>query len=290
MKEPVRNDIWNMISTKQLFSPFAFLLLTLLACNPVLPPPKPISEEAITQPSPETQDKYTKLREQMVRTQLTHPRDGRLKITDSRVIKAMLKVPRHKFVPANLINYAYIDAPLSIGEGQTISQPYMVAIMTECLGLKGDEKILEIGTGSGYQAAILAEIVKEVYTIEIIESLTRQAEKTLEALGYLPALPDGKAGDQAGKNIKVRCGDGYAGWPEYAPFDGVIITAATTHIPQPLLDQLKDGGVIVLPLGKSFSASKLTVVKKNGDKTTTREVLDCRFVPMTGKMMDKDNK
>ncbi len=262
----------NMIS----FLPFAFLLLTLLACNPVSPPQGTLPQEPIVPPESKAPDKYTQLRETMVRTQLTHSRDGRFKITDSKVIKAMLKVPRHKFVPANLINYAYIDAPLSIGEGQTISQPYMVAIMTECLGLKGDEKILEIGTGSGYQAAILAEIVKEVYSIEIIESLTRRAEATLKALEY--------------KNIRVKCGDGYAGWPEYAPFDGIMITAATTHIPQPLLDQLKDGGVIVLPLGKTFAASKLTVVTKKGKEIEKRYVLDCRFVPMTGEMMKKDKK
>lgn len=260
----------------KLISFLVIFVLIPFACNPVSPPQKPISEEAITQPRPETPDKYTKLRETMVRTQLTHPRDGRLKIRDFSVIKAMFKVPRHKFVPAHLINNAYIDAPLSIGGGQTISQPYIVAIMTQCLRLKGDEKILEIGTGSGYQAAILAEIVKEVYTIEIIESLTRRAEATLKALDY--------------KNIKVRCGDGYAGWPEYAPFDGIIITAAVTHVPQPLLDQLKDGGVIVLPLGETFASSKLSVVTKQGKDITTRFILDCRFVPMTGEMMEKDKK
>ena len=146
----------------------------------------------------------------------------------------MLKVERHRFVPEPLQDQAYGDHPLPIGEGQTISQPYIVALMTELLDLKGGEMVLEIGTGSGYQAAVLAELAKKVYTIEIIETLARSAKERLQQLGY--------------GNIEVKAGDGYRGWPEAAPFDAIIVTAAPDHIPQPLIDQLKEGGRMVLPV------------------------------------------
>ncbi len=176
----------------------------------------------------EAQDRFSKAREKMVRTQIEARR-----IKDKRVLKVMRAVPRHKFVLSVYQKMAYSDRPLSIGYGQTISQPYIVALMTESLKLKGDEKVLEIGTGSGYQAAVLAELAQEVYTIEIIPGLTKRAEKTLKKLGY--------------ENIKVKCGDGYLGWPEYAPFHAIIVTCAPDHIPQPLLDQLAEGGRMVIP-------------------------------------------
>jgi protein-L-isoaspartate(D-aspartate) O-methyltransferase len=264
--------------------PFAFYLLLLfgLSCEPTSPPQgvpgptQPITDSVqapISQPVIAEPDKYAETRARMVQTQLAEPPDGRTRITDPKVLEVMRKVPRHKFVLPHLINSAYEDGPLPIGYGQTISQPYMVAMMTQCLELRNDAKVLEIGTGSGYQAAILAEMVKEVYTIEIVEALSERATKTLQTLGY--------------KNIKTRCVDGYFGWEEYAPFDGIIITAAATHIPPPLLKQLKDGGIMVLPLGSTFSFSNLTVVKKTGADITTRYVMGCLFVPMTGEMSRK---
>ncbi|MFN3550823.1 MAG: protein-L-isoaspartate(D-aspartate) O-methyltransferase [Endomicrobiia bacterium] len=185
-------------------------------------------------------------------------------ITDEKVLSAMLKVERHRFVPKEYEKLAYTDEPLPIGFGQTISQPYIVALMTQLLELKGDEKILEIGTGSGYQAAILAELVKEVYTIEIIPQLAQRAEKLLKDLGY--------------KNIFVKIGDGYLGWQEYAPYDGIIVTCAPDHIPQPLIDQLKDGGKIVIPVGDIYQ--ELVVVEKKGRKIIKKNIIPVRFVPM----------
>lgn len=185
-------------------------------------------------------------------------------IRDERVIQAMLKVERDQFVPENLRQFAYEDRPLPIGYGQTISQPYIVALMTSLLGLKGDEKVLEIGTGSGYQAAILAELTKEVYTIEIIPQLAKQAESRLKKLGY--------------KNVKVKCGDGFEGWPEYAPFDCIIVTCAPEEIPPLLIQQLKEGGRMVIPVGKFWQELKL-VVKENG-KIKVKDIIPVRFVPM----------
>jgi protein-L-isoaspartate(D-aspartate) O-methyltransferase len=187
-------------------------------------------------------------------------------IKDSRVLSAMLKVERHLFVPKDLQSSAYADQPLPIGEGQTISQPYIVALMTELLELKGDEKVLEVGTGSGYQAAILAELAKEVYTIEIIEPLATSARNRLFGLGY--------------QNVKVKAGDGYLGWPQAGPFDAVMVTAAPDHIPKPLLDQLKEGGRLVLPVG-TYSQELKKVVKRSG-KIETTDVVPVVFVPMTG--------
>lgn len=204
-------------------------------------------------------DKFYQKRLQMVEYQLKS-RD----ITDQKVLDAMIKVERHRFVPKEYQEFAYIDEPLPIGYNQTISQPYIVALMTQLLELKGDEKILEIGTGSGYQAAVLAEIVKEVYTIEIIPQLASRAEKLLKELGYT--------------NVFVKTGDGYLGWPEYAPFDGIIVTCAPDHIPQPLIEQLKEGGRMVIPVGDVFQ--ELIVVEKHKDKIVKKSVIPVRFVPM----------
>lgn len=189
-------------------------------------------------------------------------------IKDEHVLNAMLKVERHLFVPPEFRYLAYADRPLPIGQDQTISQPYIVALMTQALTLKGDEKVLEVGTGSGYQSAILAELVKEVYTVEIVEPLAQRAGSLLKQLGY--------------KNIYVRCGDGYFGWKEAAPFDAIIITCASSNIPGPLLKQLADGGRMILPLDGGWGQDLILVRKKDKvlEKTNLGPVL---FVPMTRK-------
>ena len=215
----------------------------------------------------ESQDRFTEAREMMVRAQI----EAR-GIKDEGVLKMMRTVPRHKFVSPVYQKIAYSDRPLPIGYAQTISQPYIVALMTESLKLKGGEKVLEIGTGSGYQAAILAELAKEVYTIEIIPGLTKKAEKTLKKLGY--------------KNIKVKCGDGYLGWPEYAPFDAIIVTCAPDHIPQPLIDQLAEGGRMVIPIADTYP-QRLTLIQKKKGKIIQEIITGCMFVPMTGEEIKK---
>ncbi len=189
-------------------------------------------------------------------------------IKDEKVINAMLKVKRHLFVEKKYLDKAYGDHPLPIGEGQTISQPYVVALMTEALCLRGNERVLEIGTGSGYQAAVLAEIVKEVYTIEIRKGLYEMAKERLKKLGY--------------KNVYVKHGDGYFGWKEYSPFDAIMITASANHIPPPLLAQLKEGGRLVIPLGSTFFYQNLIVVTKQKNSFTVRELGSVLFVPMIG--------
>ena len=204
---------------------------------------------------------FKAMREKMVETQIKARG-----VRDPRVLSALLKVERHRFVPKEYLNSAYSDQPLPIGEGQTISQPYIVALMTELIELKGDEKVLEIGTGSGYQAAILAELAKEVYTIEIIESLASMAKNRLLESGY--------------QNIKVKAGDGYLGWPEVAPFDAIIITAAPDHIPKPLIEQLKEGGRMVVPVG-TYTQELKKIVKQSG-KIETINIIPVVFVPMTG--------
>ncbi len=206
---------------------------------------------------------YNKLRKQMLEEQLIARG-----ISDRNIINTFYKVERHKFLPENLRSSAYGDFPLPIGEGQTISQPYIVALMTESLKLTGREKVLEIGTGSGYQTAILAELAKQVYSIERIESLSRQAEQTLKALGY--------------KNIEARVDDGTLGLAEKAPFDGIIVTAASPSIPLPLTEQLNENGRLVIPLGGSYS-QMLTVVTKRLSKLITEEICSCVFVPLIGK-------
>jgi protein-L-isoaspartate(D-aspartate) O-methyltransferase len=207
-------------------------------------------------------EKFTQLRERMVRDQLK-ARD----ISDVRVLAAMKKVPRHEFVPEELIESAYEDRALPLKFGQTISQPYIVAYMTQALNLQGAERVLEIGTGSGYQAAILAELVRDVYTIEIVPQLHAYAEDILSGLGY--------------RNIHLHEGDGYMGWPEQAPFDRIIVTAAPLEIPQPLLDQLKEGGRLIIPLGSI--TQELVVFEKTKNGISRHPAIPVRFVPMTGK-------
>ena len=186
-------------------------------------------------------------------------------INDERLLAAMAKVPREEFVPADQRAGAYQDGPLPIGYDQTISQPYIVAFMTEQLRPKPGDRVLEIGSGSGYQAAILAELVTEVYTIEIVEPLAKAAEATLQRLGY--------------KNVHLKVGDGYKGWPEEAPFDAIIVTCAPDKVPQPLVDQLKDGGRMVIPVGERFAQQLYLLEKKNGQLKES-VTLPVRFVPM----------
>jgi protein-L-isoaspartate(D-aspartate) O-methyltransferase len=205
---------------------------------------------------------FARMRDHMVSTQIENRG-----VRDLRVLAAMRKVPRHRFVPEGSRGEAYEDYPLPIGRSQTISQPLIVGLMSELMELDGTERVLEIGTGSGYQAAILAELAGEVYTMEIIPELAESAERTLTGMGYT--------------NIHVRCGDGFAGWPEAAPFDAVMVTAAPENIPQTLVDQLKPGGRIVIPVGKGSQDLILGVKTDKGLKTET--ILPVRFVPMVGK-------
>lgn len=205
-------------------------------------------------------DTYKSQREKMVETQI-----AQRGIRDKLVLDAMKKVPRHLLVPEKIRSYAYSDMPLPIGEGQTISQPYMVALMTELTKPNKEMKVLEIGTGSGYQAAVLAEIVKDVYTIEIFEALGLRASRDLKSLGY--------------ENIHVRIGDGYKGWPEEAPFDAIIVTAAPSEIPQPLIDQLAEGGRMIIPVGEEEKVQQLILGEKIKGKFKTRFISSVRFVP-----------
>lgn len=224
----------------------------------------------MTQPamSQTAKDPYAAARQTMIENDLK-ARD----IRDPAVLKAMERVPRHRFVADSLQDEAYADYPLPIGEGQTISQPYIVAFMTQGLALNKADRVLEIGTGSGYQAAVLAEVAGEVYTIEIKPALAKKAADLLPALGYA--------------NIKVRAGDGFFGWQEYAPFDAIVLTCAVDKIPQPLIDQLRDGGRIILPVGSSLWGQSLLLGVKHGKKLDSRDILPVRFVPMTGKAQQK---
>jgi len=188
---------------------------------------------------------------------------------DERVMRVLGTVGRHRFVPADLQSQAYENRPLPIGYGQTISQPYIVALMTDLLNPSAGDVVLEIGTGSGYQAAILSRLVKQVYSIEIIPELAKSASKRLQRLGF--------------ENVEVKNADGYHGWQEHAPFDAIIVTAASSHIPPPLVSQLKPGGIMMIPVGPVFQVQQLTLVTKSrGGKLTTRQVLPVRFVPFTG--------
>jgi len=189
-------------------------------------------------------------------------------IKDREVIRAMKTVPRHLFVPEKYRGSAYADHPLPIGEGQTISQPYIVAFMTEALRLTPEDKVLEIGTGSGYQAAVLAEIVKDVYSIEIVEILGKRARQTLAELGYT--------------NIHIRIGDGHKGWPGKAPFDAVIVTCAPEKVPEPLIAQLKEGGRMIIPVGGAGTVQRLEIGVKTGGRLQKEEAMRVRFVPMVG--------
>ena len=203
-------------------------------------------------------------REQMVTDQIEYRG-----INHGQTLSAMKLVPRHLFVPEDMEEYAYEDRPLPIGNGQTISQPYIVAYMTSIIGPKANFRILEIGTGSGYQAAVLSEIVDSVFTIEIVPELCQSASTRLSNLEY--------------DNIKVKCGDGFFGWPEHGPFDAIVVTAAAEFIPPPLIEQLKEGGKMIIPVGSPFMVQSLILVNKKKDKITTINLMAVRFVPFTRK-------
>jgi protein-L-isoaspartate(D-aspartate) O-methyltransferase len=203
---------------------------------------------------------YAKLREEMVKTQIESRG-----VKDAATLAAMRKTPRHSFVPANQTVNAYEDRPLPIGYGQTISQPYIVAYMTEIVKPKRGQRVLEIGTGSGYQAAVLAEIVDNVYTVEIVEDLSKQAATRLKNLNY--------------KNVEVKTADGYNGWKEHAPFDAIVVTAAAEFVPPPLKEQLKDGGRMIIPVGSPYMVQQLMLIEKTGNKFRTTSLLPVRFVP-----------
>ncbi|MEE9323601.1 MAG: protein-L-isoaspartate(D-aspartate) O-methyltransferase [Candidatus Aenigmarchaeota archaeon] len=211
----------------------------------------------------EEPDEYADIRKEMVETQM-RSRD----ITDEGVLVVMESVPRHKFI-TDFLDQAYEDHPLPIGYSQTISQPYIVALMTQSLEPKSSDKVLEIGTGSGYQAAVLAELVDKVYTIEIIGALANISAKTLADLGY--------------DNVEAKHADGYFGWEENSPFDAIIVTAAANHVPLPLIEQLKDGGKLVIPLASTTGFQTLTLITKKGTELETVFITGVRFVPMTGK-------
>ncbi len=204
-------------------------------------------------------------REEMVATQIVARG-----VADGRTLAALRKVPRHLFVPPAALGRAYADHPVPIGHGQTISQPYIVAFMTEALRLRGGETVLEVGTGCGYQAAVLGELAAQVYTIEIVTPLAEEAAARLQRLGY--------------GNVHVRAGDGYLGWPEHAPFDAIMVTAAAPRIPEPLKQQLRDGGRLIIPVGEEWQ--ELVLLTRHGGRFEERRVLPVRFVPMTGKVRE----
>jgi protein-L-isoaspartate(D-aspartate) O-methyltransferase len=223
--------------------------------------------EGSVQPKAETsEDGHRAERERMVAEQL-----AARGIHDERVLAAMRGVPRHRFVGADEVGHAYEDRPLPIGHGQTISQPYVVAFMSQALELSGDERVLDVGTGSGYQAAILGELAREVWSIEIVAPLAESAGERLGALGH--------------GNVHVRCGDGYLGWPEHAPFDAILVAAAPDHVPQPLVDQLALGGRLILPVGKNDQ--DLVLLRRTAEGVVQEEVMPVRFVPMTGRAEER---
>ena len=217
---------------------------------------------------PDEHPALTQARRQMIELDL-RGRD----IVDERVLSVMARIPRHRFVPEALRDLAYSDRALPIGHGQTISQPYIVALMTQLVRPGPQSRALDVGTGSGYQAAVLAELCKEVYSIEILEPLAEEARQRLESLGY--------------KNITVRCGDGYKGWPEKAPFDVIVVAAAPDHVPQPLVDQLAIGGRMVIPVGQMYYQTLMLIEKQADGSVVRRPVEAVRFVPMTGEAQQK---
>lgn len=214
------------------------------------------------------EDSFSRMRRDMVRVQLA-ARD----ITDPKVLEVMGKVPRHLFVDSAYRHQAYADHPLPIDEGQTISQPYIVALMTQYLQLEPGDKVLEIGTGSGYQAAVLASLTDKVYSVEIKKNLAEKSSETLKKLGY--------------HRVRVKWGDGYFGWSEFAPFDAIIVTCAANHVPPPLLEQLKEGGRLIIPLGSTLYFQNLTLITKKDGKPDVQHVLSVSFVPMTGEVQKK---
>jgi protein-L-isoaspartate(D-aspartate) O-methyltransferase len=230
---------------------------------PAAQPPEPTVTMSATSIVPRQSDDRLEERMDMVERQIR-----RRGVTDQDVLEAMERIPRHEFVPEEYQSQAYADHPLPIGYGQTISQPYIVALMTELLELKDTDRVLEIGTGSGYQAAILGEIVAEVYTVEIVEGLAAEAAERLERLGYT--------------NVHTLHADGYYGWEEHAPYDAIIVTCAPDHIPLPLVQQLKDGGKLVIPVGSPGGYQTLWQVIKSGDDIEKRNVTGVLFVPLTG--------
>ena len=237
---------------------FHTLVLVLWACTPE---PEPAAGE------------YATLRQQMIQAieadvRVTSRYIGKTRL-DPQIMAVMARMPRHEFVPETLRESAYENRPQPIGQGQTISQPYIVALMTDMLALESDAVVLEVGTGSGYQAAVLGELASTVYSIEIVEALGIQARERLNRLGY--------------DNIQVRIGDGYAGWPEQAPFDAIIVTAAAEQIPEPLIEQLKPGGRMAIPVGAAWSTQELILLSKDEDgQVSKRSVLPVAFVPLTG--------
>ncbi|MBS3818507.1 protein-L-isoaspartate(D-aspartate) O-methyltransferase [bacterium] len=221
--------------------------------------------------SSQKKDSYTQMRKNMVQSQLK-ARD----ITDERVLEVMKKVPRHLFVSPRYKNQAYEDHPLPIGEGQTISQPYIVALMTQYLDVNNDEKVLEIGTGSGYQAAVLSHLAAQVYSIEIREKLAQKAAQRLNRLHY--------------DNVMVKCGDGYFGWEKHAPFDAIIVTCAANHVPPSLMKQLKEGGKLIIPLGSVRYFQTLTLITKVDGEPKVKHISGVRFVPMIGEAQKRDRQ
>jgi protein-L-isoaspartate(D-aspartate) O-methyltransferase len=227
---------------------------------------------AVAVPGGAAQD-FASERRRMVEDIVAMARDTRAEVGkpafDERVMAVMARVPRHEFVPASELRVAYENRPLAIGHGQTISQPYIVALMTDLARVEPGHKVLEVGTGSGYQAAVMAHLAQAVYTIEIIDPLGRQATQRLQAMGYA--------------NVRVRLGDGYHGWEEHAPYDAILVTAASSHIPPPLIRQLKAGGRMVIPVGAPFMVQQLMLVEKRPDgSVSTRQILPVKFVPLTG--------
>jgi len=236
------------------------LLALMIALNVSCGPPPP--DQATASARPRRGIDFEQARRQMVEEQI----EAR-GVTDSRVLEAMSRVPRHEYVPVRYRTFAYNDTPLRIEFEQTISQPYIVALMTELVQPEPDDRILEIGTGTGYQAAVAAELVSEVYSIEIIPELARSAAERLERLGV--------------SNVVVRTGDGYLGWPEQSPFDGILVTAGAEHIPEPLVEQLRPGARMVIPVGDSSSVQMLRVVERlPGGEVEIRDIIPVRFVPL----------